>query len=83
MNDIGNLSITLNVGEHVLIGKTIKVTCVTSDHRGARLYIQAPKSLSVIRSDANVKYPATATAVIEDIISTARASGQVEPKVGP
>ena len=83
MNEQGNLVITIRHGEHATIGKSIKVTCVTSDHRGARLLIQAPKTLDIVRSDANVKLPVSAEDVVNSIISTARASGQVEPKVGP
>jgi len=83
MSDIGNLSITVRVGEHATIGNDIKVTCITADHRGARLLIQAPKDVSVVRSDANSKVPHAAGEVVNRIIAAARASGQVEPKVGP
>jgi len=83
MSDIGNLSITVRIGEHATIGDNIKVTCITADHRGARLLIQAPKDVAVVRSDANTRTPPNAGAVIDQIIATARASGQVEPKVGP
>lgn len=83
MSEQGNLVITIKVGEYATIGDDVKVTCTASDHRGARLLIQAPKTLSVVRSDAVVKLNQTAGSVIDQIIGTARASGQVEPKVGP
>lgn len=83
MSEQGNLVLTVRVGEHITIGDSITVTCIASDHRGARLMVKAAKDVPIIRSDATVKTPPTAGAIIDQIIATARASGQVEPKVGP
>lgn len=83
MSEQGNLVLTVRAGEHITIGDSITVTCIASDHRGARLMVKAPKEVSIVRSDATVKVPPTAGAIIDQIIATARASGKVEPKVGP
>lgn len=83
MSEQGNLVLTVRVGEHITIGDSITVTCIAIDHRGARLMVKAAKDVPIIRSDATVKTPPSAGAIIDQIIATARASGQVEPKVGP
>lgn len=80
MSDQGNLVLTVRVGEHITIGDNITVTCIASDHRGARLMVKASKEVPIVRSDAVVK---TANKVVEDIVRKARAAGQVEPEVGP
>lgn len=83
MSEQGNLVLTVRVGEHITIGDDITVTCIASDHRGARLMVKAPKQVSIVRSDATVKVPQMSRSTIDAIIAKARASGQVEPKVGP